>query len=98
MQENKSNKVFPIILAALGAVYGISPVDILPDVIPIAGWIDDLVITGGTLLNLVQSYVKDSNKFFASVLGFIKWILWILGGILIALIGLLGVTIYNLFS
>lgn len=98
MQENKSNKFFPIVLAALGAAYGISPVDILPDVIPVAGWIDDLVITGGTLLNLVQSYVKDSNKFFASVLGFIKWILWILGGILIALIGLLGVTIYNLFS
>lgn len=98
MQESKSNKIFPIVLAALGTLYGVSPIDILPDVIPVAGWIDDLVITGGTILNLVQSYVKDSNKFFATIIGFIKWILWILGGILIELVGLLGATIYNLFN
>lgn len=94
----KSSKIIPAILAAIGVLYAISPVDILPDIIPVAGWIDDLVITGGTLLNLLQSYVKDQSKAIAAVLGLIKWVLFLLGGIIVLLMALLGVGIYSLVS
>lgn len=49
LQPEETNKVLAIILAILGFLYGVSPVDVLPDVIPFGGWIDDIVITGGTV-------------------------------------------------
>lgn len=94
----KSNKIAPIIIAVLGVIYGLSPIDVIPDVIPVAGWIDDLVLTGGSLLNLAQAFVKHTNKSLATIIGMFKWALWILGGILIMLTAVLGVTIYNLFQ
>nr|WP_317631129.1 DUF1232 domain-containing protein [uncultured Flavobacterium sp.] len=88
----------PTIVAIAGVIYGVSPIDILPDIIPVAGWIDDLVITGGSLLHLGQSFAKDTSESLAKLIGFIKWMLWILGGILIAIVGLIGVGIYSLFT
>ena len=43
--------VMPVVgwaVAALSAIYVISPLDIVPDVIPIAGWLDDCgaLVTG----------------------------------------------------
>lgn len=101
MQNNyeiteKSNKITPIIIAILGVIYGVSPIDAIPDVIPVAGWTDDLVITGGALLNLAQAFVKDTNKSLAQIIGMFKWAVWILGGILIAVLAILGISIYNL--
>ena len=95
MENENSNKIVPIIIGILGVLYGVSPVDILPDVVPVAGWIDDLVITGGSLLGLVQSFAKESSQFLARILGFLKWTLWLLGGIVVLLIALLGGLIYT---
>lgn len=94
--DNNTNKIPPIILAILGVLYGVSPVDILPDVVPVGGWIDDIVITGGGLLNLAQAYTQDTNKSLAKIIGLAKWLILILGGILIVVLGLLGVAIYKL--
>jgi hypothetical protein len=96
--EEKTNKIAPMILAIIGVLYGVSPIDILPDVIPVVGWIDDLVITGGSILGLMQAFVNDTSKGLAQLIGFVKWVLWILGGVLIILVGLLGVTLYKLFT
>ncbi len=94
----KSNKIMPIIIGILGALYGVSPVDAIPDVIPVAGWIDDLVISGGAFMHTAQAFMKDSNKSFATIIGILKWFLWIIGGILVMLVALLGVTIYGLLT
>jgi uncharacterized membrane protein YkvA (DUF1232 family) len=39
--------------AAVAVLYALSPVDILPDVVPFAGWADDLLITVTGGLNLI---------------------------------------------
>ena len=91
----KSNKIVPIIITVLGVLYGVSPVDVVPDVFPVVGWIDDLVITGGTLLNLAQAFARDTSASLAKLLGLVKWLLWIVVGLVLAL---LGVTIYSLFA
>lgn len=87
-----------IIIAILGIVYGVSPIDIVPDALPIAGWVDDLVITGSALLNLVDSYAAKYSILLSSILKILKWGIIILGGILIALILLIGVTIFSIFK
>ena len=96
IQDTTSNKFGPIVVAILGILYGVSPVDLVPDVIPVAGWFDDLVITGGSLLHLGQAFAKDSNESFAKIIGLLKWIVWGVGGVIVLLMALLGVTIYNL--
>jgi hypothetical protein len=96
-QANKSNKTAPIIIALLGILYGVSPVDIIPDMIPVAGWVDDLVITGGTLLNLAQAFTKDTSIVLSNIFKISKWILWILG-VLILLSLLIGINIYELIK
>ena len=98
LPTSTTNKTMPVIIAVLGVLYGVSPIDVIPDVIPFAGWMDDLVITGGALMGLAQAFVKDSSESLAKILGFFKWFLWIFGGILVVLLALLGVTIYNLFT
>lgn len=94
----KANKVGPIIIGILGLLYGVSPIDAVPDIIPVAGWLDDLVLTGGSLLHVAQAFTKDTNKNFAKLIGIFKWSLWIIGGILVTMLALLGVTIYGLFK
>ncbi|MDB5187241.1 MAG: hypothetical protein JWM07_713 [Candidatus Saccharibacteria bacterium] len=50
----KSEKV----LIAIGIVYALWPLDILPDFIPFIGAADDFVITGGTILTAVIAIVS----------------------------------------
>lgn len=48
-----------IIMAALG--YFISPLDIIPDITPVAGYSDDLIALGMALTK-VKFYITDSEK------------------------------------
>lgn len=81
----------------LGILYAVSPVDILPDVVPVAGWVDDLVITGSGVLNFIQAKVGEGSEMLASIVGIFKWILIVLGVIAILLIALIGGLIYKMF-
>lgn len=38
------------ILPILAVLYVLSPLDLLPDIIPVVGWVDDLIVAGGLLL------------------------------------------------
>lgn len=60
--------------------------------------IDDLVIIGASLLNLLQAYARDLNKFIAAFLGMMKWALILLGVIVVLLVAVVGVGIYSLFT
>lgn len=82
----------------IGIIYAVLPIDILPDVVPVAGWVDDLVITGTGFLNFIQAEVGKANQTLAGILGMFKWILIILGVIAILLIALIGGLIFKIFS
>ena len=50
----------------MAVFYTISPLDIVPDIIPIYGWIDDGLILVISILNLVQSYLKEGYEALAN--------------------------------
>ena len=55
-------------LAAIGLGYGVSPVDIIPDIVPVAGAIDDVIVgafsglrTIGAIALAIYSGVKQNT-------------------------------------
>lgn len=53
-------KILPYLIVSLGIIYGIWPMDIIPDV-PIIGWIDDIGVIGTTILIALILYSKNKN-------------------------------------
>ena len=48
-----------ILLAALlGIIYILSPLDIIPDVIPVLGWLDDFGVIGWIIRKLIISFYR----------------------------------------
>jgi uncharacterized membrane protein YkvA (DUF1232 family) len=41
------DKSFVTVILILALLYILSPIDLIPDVIPLVGWADDLVVGGG---------------------------------------------------
>ncbi|MEE8362997.1 MAG: YkvA family protein [Dehalococcoidia bacterium] len=37
-------------LPVLALLYALSPLDLLPDIVPVVGWVDDLIVSGSLLL------------------------------------------------
>lgn len=83
----------PLILAI---IYTVSPVDLVPDMIPIVGWFEDalLLIVGG--LNGVQNGLLDANSSLRGIVKFLKWVILIVGGIGILIVVLLAVLVFKL--
>ena len=99
MNENKQlpSVVGPWVLMVLCLLYGISPVDIIPD-IPIVGQIDDLIILVSGSLNLAQRYMERTASSFASIVKATKWIVIALGVIVIILLALFATSIVSLLQ
>ena len=99
MNENKQlpSVVGPWVIMALCLLYGVSPVDIIPD-IPIVGQIDDLIIMLSGSLNLAQRYMERADSSFTIIVKVTKWIVIALGAIVILLLALFAVAIVNLFK
>ena len=99
MNENKQlpSVVGPWVIMALCLLYGVSPVDIIPD-IPIVGQIDDFIIMASGTLNLAQRYMERADSSLTSIVKVTKWIVIALGAIVILLLALFAVAIVNLFK
>lgn len=99
MEEQKefNDEGFPWLWAILGTLYLFSPVDFSPDVVPVLGWVDDAVITGGAMLHIAQYYTNESYPILSKILKLVKWAVIIIGGIMLILIVLLGAVVYKLF-
>ena len=57
LKKNNSrwNKIFAILFLLFAIAYDINPVDFVPDVAVVVGWIDDIVIT---LISIINAYIQ----------------------------------------
>ena len=81
----KRKEVSRLVKMGQAALYDVSPVDIIPD-IPVVGWIDDILITLTAILNCIQQFTKETAHTLSIIAKILKWILVLLGGILIVLL------------
>lgn len=93
-----SKGIKPWIPLILALIYTVSPIDLVPDFIPIVGWLEDalLVIVGG--LNGIQNGVLEANSSLRTLIKYLKWGLLIIGGIAILIVVLLVVLVFKVVS
>lgn len=88
-----------LLLAAL--FYGISPVDLIPDAIPVVGWIDDAIIVPaaiGAILKLLPVQVRRESEAKAAFLSAKMPFLFLLAAIFVFLWIIFCIwAIYTLF-
>ncbi|MBR5895428.1 MAG: DUF1232 domain-containing protein [Akkermansia sp.] len=51
-----------ILLAVLAVLYVLSPFDVLPDWLPLVGWLDDIGVLGGLVCILTNCFGKKSSS------------------------------------
>lgn len=91
-------KAIAVIYMLLALAYDVSPVDAMPDAIPIVGWLDDVGLTLSAILNIIQQFAEDQNAFLIKFIKWIKWILIILLLLVFLAIGGLVALIISLFT
>ncbi|TXJ42977.1 DUF1232 domain-containing protein [Brachyspira aalborgi] len=93
-----SQGIKPWIPLILALIYTVSPIDLVPDFIPIVGWLEDalLVIVGG--LNGIQNGILEANSSLRTLIKYLKWGLLIIGGIAILIVVLLVVLVFKAVS
>lgn len=58
-----------LLILLLVAVYLASPVDVIPDVVPVAGWLDDVLLLLWAVLKIMESGDKGIRSFWGVVQG-----------------------------
>ena len=54
------------VLIAVAVLYSIAPLDFIPDVITPYGLVDDILVVAISIINLVQSYLKERHEALAN--------------------------------
>ncbi len=82
----------PLILAL---IYIVSPIDLVPDFIPVVGWLEDalFMVVGG--LNGIQNGILETNSSLRGLIKFLKWGILIVGGIAVLIVVLLAVLVFK---
>jgi hypothetical protein len=66
-----------VVMGLLMLLYTGSPIDLIPDVIPFLGWLDDLAINSGLvalILRSVYTYYRSAGKVAAKPQGGVSWL------------------------
>lgn len=83
-------KALSVLIALAALAYDVSPVDAIPDGVPVLGWLDDLGMTVMAALNVYQQFAKDQNSLMVKLAQFAKWSMVLL--IFIAFVALGGLA------
>jgi uncharacterized membrane protein YkvA (DUF1232 family) len=79
--ENEQNgapvvwKALSVIIAMIAIVYDLSPIDAVPDTIPLFGWLDDVGFTLMAALNAYQQFSKDQSASIVRLAKYVKWMM-----------------------
>ena len=84
-------KAISVIIAMLAIVYDLSPIDAVPDAIPVFGWLDDVGFTVMAALNAYQQFAKDQSAMTVRLAKYVKWMM-------VAFIVLAGVAVGGLIT
>lgn len=76
-----------LVLFALAILYDISPIELIPDLLPGIGWVDDFFVTATTTLNLIEKSLGNISTTLAVLVRFVKWGVVFLGAIAAVLVG-----------
>lgn len=95
---NNWQKTISWIVAVIALIYDISPVDVVPDGFPVAGWLDDVMVTVLAALNLLQQYSRDGHPTASRILKRLKWGCVVVSVIVVAILALAVYGIISLFN
>ena len=84
-------KALSVIIAMLAVLYDLSPIDAVPDAIPLFGWLDDVGFTLMAALNAYQHFAKDQSAMIVRLAKYVKWMM-------VAFIVLAGVAVGGLIT
>ena len=84
-------KALSVVIAMVAVIYDLSPIDVVPDAIPIFGWLDDVGFTLMAALNAYQHFSKDQSALHVRLAKYVKWMM-------VALIILAGVAVGGLLT
>ena len=97
--QNKSlNSILSWIPFILALIYTVSPVDFIPDVIPVAGWGEDAMFLIVSALHGIQNTVFDKNTSIYKIVKCIKLASFILTIVFIIILVLLIVLVFKVSS
>ena len=90
-------KGFAVFLAIVSLLYTASPIDLVPDAIPVVGWLDDIGFLIIATMNAIQQFTKDQNSTMVKILKYAKWFMVVavviaallLGGLIAAIVALI---------
>ena len=84
-------KALSVLIAMAAVAYDLSPIDAVPDALPVLGWLDDIGFTTMAALNLYQQFAKDQGALAVRLAKYVKWML-------VALVVIAGVAVGGLVA
>ena len=84
-------KALSVLIAMAALAYDLSPIDAVPDALPVLGWLDDFGFTTMAALNLYQQFAKDQGALAVRLAKYVKWML-------VALVVIAGVAVGGLVA
>lgn len=84
-------KALSVLIAMAAVAYDMSPIDAVPDALPVLGWLDDLGFTAMAALNLYQQFAKDQGALAVRLAKYVKWML-------VALVVIAGIAVGGLIA
>ena len=68
-------KALSVLIAMAAVAYDLSPIDAVPNALPVLGWLDDVGFTVMAVLNAYQQFAKDQAALSVRLAKYVKWMM-----------------------